>query len=307
MKGKLHKRNKHHSGYNFETLVKANTSLEEHVELNPNGQSTINFSNALAVKELNKAILLADYNLEYWDLPNGHLCPPIPGRVDYIHYVADLLFESKDQNQIKSYKVKGLDIGTGANLIYPILGWSEYNWQFVCSEVNLESINWAKEILSKNPALSNAVKIRRQKNKKHILKGLIQSQEHFDFTICNPPFHTSEEEALKSNQIKSKKLKIKENLNFGGVHSELWCEGGEVQFIETLLSESQQHQSRVLWFTCLVSKKESLETVLPKFKANKHIKQFKIVDMAQGQKKSRFIAWTFQTEKQISAWKRNKN
>lgn len=303
MKGKLHPRNKHKNGYNFDVLIQGTPSLKEFVKLNPNGEKTIDFSNAIAVKELNKALLIADYGVEYWGLPEGHLCPPIPGRVDYIHYLADLLFDREDQ--MKSDKIKGLDIGTGANLIYPLLGYSTYNWKFVGSEINTDSITWAKALLSKNPKLAKGIKVRRQKNKRQIIKGLIQAQERFDFTICNPPFHASEEEAIRSNQIKSKKLGIKENLNFGGVHSELWCDGGEVQFIETLISESEYVQSKVLWFTCLVSKQSSLDILKPKIEANKHIKQFKIVEMAQGQKKSRFIAWTYLTNKQIGVWKRN--
>lgn len=297
MKSKLHQRNKHTDGYEFVELVKSNPNLKSFVRTNPNGQFTIDFSDQEAVKELNKALLLTYYDVEYWELPEGHLCPPIPGRVDYIHYLADLL-EVKSSDQIK-----GLDIGTGANLIYPILGYAEYGWKFVGSEINTDSIASAKHILSQNPHLSAYIKVRRQKKKHKILEGLIQSQERFDFTMCNPPFHSSEEEALKSNQTKSRKLGIKNQLNFGGVHSELWCEGGEKTFIEQLLHESTKFQSKVLWFTCLVSKKSNLDTLLPKFKANKHIKAFKVIDMAQGQKKSRFIAWTFFTPGQIRNWK----
>ena len=298
MESKLHQRNKHINGYKFDELTNSNPQLKPFVKTNPNGQFTIDFSNQKAVKELNKALLLSYYNVEYWDLPEGHLCPPIPGRVDYIHYLADLL-ETKSSDQIK-----GLDIGTGANLIYPILGHAEYGWKFVGSEINSESIASAKHILSQNPNLSACIKVRRQKNKNKILDKLIQSQERFDFTICNPPFHSSEEEALKSNQIKSKKLGVKTQLNFGGVHSELWCNGGEKAFIEQFLNESVKFQSKVLWFTCLVSKKSNLELLRFKFEGNKHIKDFKIVNMTQGQKQSRFIAWTFLTPGQIKEWKK---
>lgn len=302
MKSELHSRNKHNNGYDFDVLKKHNPDLKKHLVKKPDGALTVNFNDANAVKELNKSLLYAYYNMEYWDLPSGYLCPPVPGRVDYIHHIADLIFDNHPT--LKTTKIKGLDIGVGANMIYPILGQAEYNWRFVGAEINTDSIRWAKTILEKNPHLANNIKIRKQKNKSNVLSGLIKAQERFDFTICNPPFHSSEEEAIKSNETKAKKLGIKAELNFGGVHSELWCKGGEVEFVKIYIEESEKFQHKVLWFTCLVSKKASLELLVPKIERNKHIKQFKIVEMAQGQKKSRFLAWSFLTNKQIAQWKR---
>lgn len=40
---------------------------------------------------LNKALLAAHYDIEYWDIPDTYLCPPIPGRADYVHRAAELL------------------------------------------------------------------------------------------------------------------------------------------------------------------------------------------------------------------------
>jgi 23S rRNA (adenine1618-N6)-methyltransferase len=58
-----------------------------------------------------------------------------------------------------------------------------------------------------------------------------------------------------------------------------------------MINESFLYQSQVLWFTCLVSKKDNLPkltTLLKKYNAD-----YKIVDMAQGQKVSRMLAWRF--------------
>ena len=295
MKNELHSRNKHINGYDFDILIESNPELKSYTILNPKGQQTINFSNAIAVKELNKALLLAYYNIEYWDLPKGHLCPPIPGRVDYIHHIADLLNDKIPH--LKSDNIKGLDIGTGANLIYPLLGHAEYNWKFVGSEINNDSIASAKTILVNNPKLTKEIKIRKQKNKQSILEGLIQTQERFDFTMCNPPFHSSEEEALQSNQIKSKKLGIKETMNFGGVHSELWCDGGELAFIKRMAFESQRYSKHVKWFTSLVSKKENLASIYKQLDKLKAI--HKTIEMAQGNKQSRMVAWKFKKIPQL--------
>jgi 23S rRNA (adenine1618-N6)-methyltransferase len=81
-------------------------------------------------------------------------------------------------------------------------------------------------------------------------------------------------------------------LNFGGQANELWCEGGERQFLYNMITESALFSSQVGWFTCLVSKQEN---VVPAIELIKKMgaKESKVVPMAQGNKKSRFIAWRF--------------
>lgn len=301
MKNELHPRNKHKSGYDFELLKETHPKLIPHIVKSPVGNDTIDFADPKSVKILNTALLKAHYNVEYWDIPDGFLCPPIPGRVDYIHNIADLLFGKNEP--VRGKKIKGLDVGTGSNLIYPLLGHAEYGWRFVGSEINMQSIDWAKQIIAKNKNLGKDIKIRRQKYINSIFLDLIKSDEQFDFTMCNPPFHKSAKEAEHSNATKSRKLNIKNSLNFGGMATELWCEGGEFAFVKKMLIESEKVQTKVLWFTSLISKNDTLKKLDPVFNKNKKVKQFKIVEMAQGQKISRFIAWSFQTEKQMKAWK----
>jgi len=43
------------------------------------------------VKVLNTALLFKYYNIQSWNFPDDNLCPPISGKVDYIHHLADLL------------------------------------------------------------------------------------------------------------------------------------------------------------------------------------------------------------------------
>ncbi len=94
------------------------------------------------------------------------------------------------------------------------------------------------------------------------------------------------------NLNKSNKNNNKISLNFGGQKAELWCEGGELAFIRQMIKESRQFQEQVLWFTCLVSKKDHLSALKLSLKKAK-VSQLKVVKMAQGQKISRFIAWSF--------------
>jgi 23S rRNA (adenine1618-N6)-methyltransferase len=73
----------------------------------------------------------------------------VPGRADYIHHLADLL--ALDTGTIPE-NASILDIGTGANLIYPLIGAHEYGWRFTGSEISAEAIASAQAIVNANPA-----------------------------------------------------------------------------------------------------------------------------------------------------------
>lgn len=310
-KTKLHPRNRHNAkdgvGYDFDQLSRVNPALTSHITLNPKAIQTIDFADPIAVKELNRALLLAYYKLQVWDLPEQFLCPPIPGRADYIHYLADLVTASTGLENCVSRKVKGLDIGTGANLIYPIIGGAEYNWQFVGSDIDATSINWAKQLLQFNPKLKSSVKLRMQTNSSHILHGIIKQNDRFTFSMCNPPFHASPEETEQGTQRKLRNLdknraqNVSTKLNFGGRSNELWCEGGELSFVLKMVRESQQYGDQVLWFTSLISKKQNLPAIYEELQQVKAA-QIKTVDMAQGNKVSRFVAWSFLSEDEHQVW-----
>ncbi len=304
-KTSLHIKNRHRHGYNFNTLAKAHPELTNFIIKNKfNGQATIDFSNANAVKSLNLALLKKDYQIDDWEIPQGFLCPPIPGRVDYIHYLADLLNGTQLSCEQAKLPVTVLDIGTGASCIYPILGQREYNWNFVATDIDKISIKFANKNIQNNNSLSHHVNCRLQANADHIFTGIIQENEFYHLTMCNPPFHKSLAEASQGTQQKWQKLnksakqakpKDTSNLNFGGQKAELWCKGGELAFIRKMIKESKYFQKQVLWFTCLVSKKDNLSQIKLSLKKAK-VSDIKVIKMAQGQKISRFIAWSYLVE-----------
>jgi 23S rRNA (adenine1618-N6)-methyltransferase len=303
-KSRLHPRNRHQAidgvAYNFEVLCQVNPDLSQYVGTNQAGNPTIDFAISDAVKQLNKALLLHFYQLQFWDIPPQYLCPPIPGRADYIHYLADLLAQDLNGEVPTGKHIKGLDIGTGANLIYPIIGSFEYKWSFVGSDIDPISINCATQLCKVNPRLSKSIKLRSQNKVDNIFKGVINSTDQFDFTMCNPPFHKSAEEAQKGSQRKLNNLaatrkgksESSDKLNFGGQANELWCDGGEVEFICKMVRESAQYKQQVGWFTSLVSKKDNLDIIQAELKKAKAT-QVKVINMGQGNKISRFIAWSF--------------
>jgi 23S rRNA (adenine1618-N6)-methyltransferase len=295
-KENLHPRNPHRERYNFKQLCKSSPALRAFVSLNQYDDESIDFTNPEAVKALNNALLKHFYGVEGWNIPAGYLCPPIPGRADYIHYIADLLAENNKGVIPAGSQVKILDIGTGANCVYPLIGSSVYGWQFVGSEVDLIALASAKNIVALNKQLKDKIEIRRQASKTNIFNGIIKPGELFDVSICNPPFHSSALEAKSATDTKWKKLGInpKQNnaLNFGGQKTELWYPGGEAAFITRMIEESALIPDSCKWFTTLVSKKETLPVV---HKALKKVKALdvKTINMSQGQKVSRILAWTF--------------
>ncbi|OOB82711.1 23S rRNA (adenine(1618)-N(6))-methyltransferase RlmF [Flavobacterium columnare] len=291
----LHPRNKHNQNYNFSLLISEYPDLKKHINLNKFGSESIDFANPDAVRSLNSALLKYYYQIHFYRLPKTNLCPPIPGRADYIHYIADLLAKGINGTLPTGSGIKILDIGTGANCIYPILGNKIYGWTFVGTEIDKPAKLTAEKIIEENE-LTKSITLRLQESKRNILKNIIQPSERFDCVICNPPFHNSREEATKSTLRKLHNLgkKVESSkpiLNFGGQNNELWCEGGEKAFITNFIYESVHFKSQVKWFTSLVSKKEHLknfETILKKLKAT-----FEIIPMEQGNKTTRILAWRF--------------
>lgn len=119
-------------------------------------------------------------------------------------------------------QVNALDVGVGANCIYPLIGHREYDWHFVGSDIASSAIASAGAILNANPGLVEAIELRQQNDSTHIFQGVIRAEDRFDITLCNPPFHASAEEATQGSTRKWRnlgKLDPKRKLpvlNFGG-------------------------------------------------------------------------------------------
>lgn len=309
-----HPRNRHKNGYDFVLLCAAHPPLKAFVFTNQYQTSTIDFSNPTAVKSLNYALLIQYYQITYWNIPEGYLCPPIPGRVDYIHYLADLL-KTTNANKIPNGKIiTVIDIGTGASCIYPILGQREYQWQFTATDIDPESIKTAKKIVLSNDNLAKNITCILQTDAELIFKNIILPDKQYDLTLCNPPFHRSLIEATQGTERKWKNLKKitdatkspqKVKLNFGGQNAELWCAGGELAFIKKMINESIQYKLQVLWFTCLISKKEHVRPIKLALKKY-NINEVKVINMAQGNKISRFVAWSYLDKSQQKDWCNNR-
>jgi 23S rRNA (adenine1618-N6)-methyltransferase len=293
----LHPNNKNREQYDLIELVKAVPELEKYVKKNKDGEATVDFSDPIAVKLLNKALLSHYYDVKFWKFPDTNLCPPIPGRADYIHHMSDLLKESMREGKT----INCLDVGMGASCIYPIIGITEYNWNFIASDIDRKSVATAKKIISSNPNLKGKVDFRFQNDSTKIFEGIIKEDDVIELTICNPPFHASKKEAIEATRQKVKNLtgKYQKNpkLNFSGVSDELIYEGGEYQFIQNMIKESAKYANNCVWFSTLVSKKKNIHGIYINLKRLK-VHQIKEIEIVTANKKSRIIAWTFMTKRE---------
>ncbi|MCJ8168618.1 23S rRNA (adenine(1618)-N(6))-methyltransferase RlmF [Atopomonas sediminilitoris] len=304
----MHPRNRHQGRYDFVALLQSCPELEPFVILNPYGKQSLDFANPAAVRVFNRALLKQLYGIAHWDIPEGYLCPPVPGRADYVHGLADLLALENQQTIPRGLPIKVLDIGTGANCIYPLLGHSDYGWHFVGSDIDPVALASAQQIINANAGFNQAIELRQQQQRGKIFSELLQPDDYFDLTLCNPPFHASADEAASGSRRKWQNLGQRDPkrklpaLNFGGQSNELWCTGGEASFLKRMLRESADCATQVLWFSSLVSKSGNLPAV---YKQLEQLGAHKVIttDMAQGQKQSRFVAWSFHNDAQRQQWR----
>lgn len=306
---RLHPRNRHRQRYDFKQLIDTFPKLAPFVKLNVYNDLAIDFFDAEAVKMLNTALLKFFYSIDNWNIPENYLCPPIPGRADYIHHAADLLCCKNNGEIPTGNKIKCMDIGVGANCVYPIIGNKEYGWSFIGTDIDPVAIESARKIVESNPFLKERLEFRLQNDPKNIFDGIIKKDELIDLTICNPPFHASLSEAQsgtlrKLNNLSRKKI-TRPILNFGGQNNELWCEGGEVEFIRIIIKQSKKFAASFFWFSTLVSKQSNLKSVYEALDKAEAV-EVKTIQMGQGNKTSRIVAWTYLTPAQQKKWKDTK-
>ena len=304
-KTRLHPRNKHRDRYDFRQLVEICPELTAFVKLNIYGDESVDFFDPEAVKVLNKALLHHYYGVVNWDIPPGYLSPPIPGRADYIHYMADVLC-SKNYGKVPAGDyIKCLDIGVGANCVYPLIGTHEYGWRFIGSDTDPVAIESASRVIENNPPLRDKIELRLQKQPNDIFFGILQDDEMIDLTICNPPFYATLADAKNATLKKLTSLTAekvaKPVQNFGGQDHEIWCKGGEEKFVRDMVRQSKFFAASCFWFSSLVSKQSHLKGVYEALH-QADAADVKTIAMGQGNKSSRIVVWTFLRPEQQKQW-----
>ncbi len=291
-----HPRNKHQNRYDIDSLVKSLPSLQKCIITSPSGSATIDMSNQESVRLLNKALLQHYYNVKEWNFSYDFLTPPIPSRVEYVHYMADVI----DYDSIKKLNktIYGLDIGCGASCIYPLLFNAEYNVKMVGVDIDNKSILNAKKIIQSNN-LSENIDLRLQPTPSEIFnKHVIKNNEKYFFSMSNPPFYDSLDDAEKASErkwINLGKNSNKSRRQFGGTMNELVCPGGDLGFVSKMIQQSTNYKNQVLYFSALVSQEKHLSKLcrtLEDIGAREYV-EFKIIEFVSGQKKNRILIWSF--------------
>jgi 23S rRNA (adenine1618-N6)-methyltransferase len=275
----MHRNNIFNQGYDFLLLADEHPSLKPLLFKNEYDRWTIDFGIKKNVRLFNQALVKKYFDIDHWEIPEENLCPTIPGRADYLYHLKDFLGEGPK---------KLFDIGTGASVVYPLVGNRLFNWTFVGSEISTKSLANAQKILEANEITINEIEIRQQKVKRNFFKNIIQENETFDASICNPPFFESEEQATSWNWKKWKSDKAKSV----GTLSELVVKGGEKLFISNMIRESVNYKNQIKFFTTLVSKSSTVP-LIKKECEQVEVSSLEFIELKTGKKVSRIAVWRF--------------
>ena len=282
-------KNKNNIFYNdfkpdFLTLIKEFPELKKYIlKQNEDNEEEFQFdwsNNELSLL-MDKSILNYYFNIKYYYIPKGFLIPPIPSRINYINLINSIIAKLIKDIDIKN--IIGIDIGTGANIIYPILGYSIYKWKFICTEINKEAYNNAKLILQKNN-LENNINIIKQNNKDNIFISILNRENKYIFSMCNPPYYNYE------NEIKLEDKKRDNEYNF----DEIYYKNGEYGFFQRYFEESICYKNNVFLYTILIGKKINAENIYDKLSSyNDIIKIYNMQKILTGNNVRYIIYWSF--------------
>lgn len=226
------------------------------------------------------------------NLDRRKLCPRIPNRLSYLNWCEEAA------GVISEFETAQLaiDIGTGSSAIYPLLGVSRHpELHFIGTEIDPESIAWARKIVTENN-LEDKICILDSAASSH-RPTFPRVDENIRYTMCNPPFYTNGDDLYERSKFKN--LKPNELLSSD---SEMFYEGGEVQFIKDLLHDSielakeKPETVKTCWFLSQIGIKSNcfeVESVLNEAKAARKITQFRIDKLqTHGSSTSRWVvAW----------------
>lgn len=292
----------------FAQLAADDAQLTPFVRLLPSGSAKVDFRDAEASKAVTTALLRRDCGVR-WALPPGQLIPPVPGRANYIAWIADLLALSRPEGA-----VVGLDIGCGASLIYPLLGAAQHGWRFVAADITDAAIDGAHANVALNPHLKQLIEVRDVRKSlptfaqlppstqslqevltsarpdilgsrsfpNGILGPALQPGESFAFCMCNPPFFESLDQAG-----------LNPHTAHGGTAEEMVCPGGEAAFVGAMVADSLELRHRVHWFTSMVGRKASLKAL--RTALYRHCPTaLRTTEFAQGRTSRWGLAWSFE-------------
>ncbi|CAD5235181.1 unnamed protein product [Bursaphelenchus xylophilus] len=298
----MHPRNPYKSKPpDFSKLAFEYPRFRKHCRVSTTGKVEGDFSNEEFVKVLSETLLKKDFGLDV-EFMEGSLIPRVPQRLNYLLLIQDILIA----NGICE-NVMGLDIGTGASCIYPLLGARLCKFSFVATEIDEDSVKWAQKQVEKNFKNNEIILIQGQKE--GFFKTPLKSVDRFDFCMCNPPFFHEKEANEKFTSDVNGNRRNSSNKHTNAPNSvtvaktnELMVEGGEVEFVKRIMDESVQVKDKFRLFTTMLGKKSSVAT-LKKHLVDRGCQQFAVSILSQGRTQRWVISWTFDETVDLTAFR----
>ncbi|XP_026195827.1 RNA N6-adenosine-methyltransferase mettl16 [Anabas testudineus] len=266
----------------FTYLASKYPDFQQHVHTSLTGRPVVNFKEPEAVRALTCTLLKEDFGLTI-EIPLERLIPTVPLRLNYIHWVEDLIDGQKQPR-------RGIDIGTGASCIYPLLGATMNGWYFLATEVDDICFNYATKNVEQNN-LSDLIKVVKVPQKTLLMDALKEETEIvYDFCMCNPPFFANQLEAKGVNSRNSRRPPPS-SVNTGGV-TEIMAEGGELEFVKRIIHDSLQLKKRLRWYSCMLGKKCSLAPLKEELR-KQGVPKVAHTEFCQGRTMRWALAWSF--------------
>uniref|UniRef100_A0A672JBD1 U6 small nuclear RNA (adenine-(43)-N(6))-methyltransferase n=1 Tax=Salarias fasciatus TaxID=181472 RepID=A0A672JBD1_SALFA len=266
----------------FAYLASKYPDFQQHVHTSLAGRPVVNFKEPEAVRALTCTLLKEDFGLTI-QIPLERLIPTVPLRLNYIHWVEDLTDGQKQPR-------RGIDIGTGASCIYPLLGATMNGWYFLATEVDDICFDYATKNVEQNN-LSELVKVVKVPQKTLLMDALKEETEIvYDFCMCNPPFFANQLEAKGVNSRNSRRPPPS-SVNTGGV-TEIMAEGGELEFVKRIIHDSLQLKKRLRWYSCMLGKKCSLAPLKEELR-KQGVPKVTHTEFCQGRTMRWALAWSF--------------
>ncbi|XP_051891798.1 RNA N6-adenosine-methyltransferase mettl16 [Pristis pectinata] len=269
----------------FSYLASKYKEFQQHVHTNLTGKVSLNFKDPEAVRALTCTLLKEDFGLTI-DIPLERLIPTVPLRLNYIHWVEDLIGSGTNKSEL----IRGIDIGTGASCIYPLLGATMNGWFFLATEVDDMCFDYATKNVEQNN-LSDLIKVVKVPQKTLLMDALKEESEIvYDFCMCNPPFFANQMEAKGVNS-RNPSRPPPSSINTGGI-TEIMAEGGELEFVKRIIHDSLQLKKRLRWYSCMLGKKCSLVPLKEELR-QQGVPKVTHTEFCQGRTMRWALAWSF--------------
>lgn len=282
---------------NFQLLAEIYPSLSRYVvqkERVANDDALIfDFKDWDACRELVKVQFKHDFGIT-WTVSKPYLIPPIANRLNYICFIHDLLLLwSPEPRTRASYEWKILDVGCGANLVYPLLGAAYFGWSFVGCDISSDALRLAVGNRDANTSIAPLIMLRKVEKQscqgahdtgggRGIIGSCVLPEDGvFDACMCNPPFFSDVNEMGQNPQT-----------DYGGTLMEMIYPGGEEKFVTEMIQDSLGHKASVAWFSTMVGKKRTFK-VAKKLLYSLGNNVIRTSELVQGVTHRWVISWSF--------------